>query len=335
MLVYSIIILSFIFGYIASYKFNYQFTIGVVKGFSALLLLFWIDKYRILNKLLLPSLLICFITVFTLLVYLYYPSILKEIYVFSMRHNATIMIGIRSFLNKQILMIFYKSLPLLIIPASLYTYRFFNKKISSWKDFFIMIFLLITLFLGGTRACMLASLVIFSINFITWLYNSKFGKLIVIPLFVLFCIAFGFLFFSLISEKTEESNKIKFANLDSYSDLIKKNPIVLFSGQGAGAEFYSKGREEMVVQTEWSYLELIRMFGLVGAVVIIMMFFYPLYLILKKKNKLFYSIPFFVGYLLYLIVGGTNPLLLGSTGMLALLTAYSYALNPCYEITKW
>ena len=31
-----------------------------------------------------------------------------------------------------------------------------------------------------------------------------------------------------------------------------------------------------------------------------------------------------LGYLLYLIVGGTNPLLLGSTGMIVLLVTYSF-----------
>jgi hypothetical protein len=143
------------------------------------------------------------------------------------------------------------------------------------------------------------------------------------------------LIFSLIAEKSEASNKIKFANLDSYSELLIKHPTILLSGQGAGSIFYSKGRHSMVVQTEWSYLEILRMFGIIGAAVIVVLFFYPLYLIYKKRKLLELWVPAFLGYVLYLFVGGTNPLLLGSTGMLIMLSAYSYALNPSYELKEW
>jgi hypothetical protein len=143
---------------------------------------------------------------------------------------------------------------------------------------------------------------------------------------VTFLLVFSVLIFSLISEKSEASNKVKFANLDSYSELLIKHPTILLSGQGAGSIFYSKGRRSMVVQTEWSYLEILRMFGIIGAAVIIILFFYPLFLIYKKRKILELWIPVFVGYRFYL--------LLGSTGMLVLLSAYSYALNPSYEMKE-
>lgn len=333
--VYLIIIISFTIGYAKDYQFDYSFTISVLKGFSLLILLLWIDKYNVIDKLIFPSLIIGIIVIFTSFVFFYKPHIFNILYDFFINHDATMMAGRRSFIGIGFVSFFYKSLPVLIIPASIYTYKFFYCTNAKRKDFLIMSLLLTALFLGGTRACMLAVIFISAFNLLLWLSHSNLGKLVLIPLLISFLFVFSILIFFLISEKNEESNKVKFANLDSYSDLLIKHPSILLSGQGAGSMFYSKGRDSMVVQTEWSYLEIIRMFGIFGGTLIVILFGMPLYLIYKKKKLLELWIPMFLGYLLYLFVGGTNPLLIGSTGMLVLLSAYSYALNPSYEIKKW
>jgi hypothetical protein len=333
--IYLIIVISFISGYVSLYKFDYSFTLGILKGFSSLILLFWIDKYRIIDRLTFPSLVICLIVIYTSIVFRYKPSLFNGLYAFFMSHDTTMMTGRRTFLGREFVSFFYKSLPVLIIPASIYTYKSINTKGQGLKYFIMMSLLLITLFLGGTRACMLAVVVIIAFNVLLRLSLSNLGKLLLIPIFVTFITIFSVLIFSLIAEKSEASNKIKFANLDSYSELLIKHPTILLSGQGAGSIFYSKGRHSMVVQTEWSYLEILRMFGIIGAAVIVVLFFYPLYLIYKKRKLLELWVPAFLGYVLYLFVGGTNPLLLGSTGMLIMLSAYSYALNPSYELKEW
>ncbi len=333
--VYLIIVISFIFGNFALYKFNFGYSINVIKGFSPLVLLFWIDKYRIINKMIFPSLVICSVVIFTFLAFQYNSALADVLYTFYMSHDATMMIGRRSFLGVKIIAFFYKTLPVLIIPFSLYSYRFFCTDGPKRKNFIIMLIILLTLFLGGTRASMLAGTLIFAIYFTLWLSKSNFGKLLIIPIFTAAIIGFSILFLSLILEKNEGSNKVKFADLNSYSDLIFKHPSILVVGQGPGSTFYSQGRKIMVPLTEWSYLEILRMFGVFGAIVIISLFFFPLLLIYRKRGKLKYWIPMFIGYLIYLIVGGTNPLLLGSTGMLVLLAAYSYSINPYYEINEW
>ena len=68
--VYFIIVISFISGYVAVYQFDYSFTLGILKGFSSLILLFWIDKYRIIDKLTFPSLVICVIVIYTSIVFI-------------------------------------------------------------------------------------------------------------------------------------------------------------------------------------------------------------------------------------------------------------------------
>jgi hypothetical protein len=335
LIIYLIVIISFIFGYLSLYNFDFRFTFGVVKGLSPIILLLWIDKYRIIKKMVFPSLLVCCIVIGTFLALKYKPTLANNLHLYFVNHSDTLMIARRTFLGIEIISLFYKSLPILLIPVSIYTYKFFNTKGEKLKNFVIMSLFLFTLFLGGTRASILAEIVIIAFNFFLWLYRSDLGKLVMIPILVASVTIFGILFFFLVSEKEESSNKVKFANLESYSDLMIKHPSILVLGQGAGSKFYSKGRNAMVVQTEWSYIEILRMFGLFGASVVIVLFLFPLYIFYKKRKVLLYWIPVFIGYLLYLFVGGTNPLLLGSTGMLVLLGAYSYARNPYYEINKW
>ena len=129
---------------------------------------------------------------------------------------------------------------------------------------------------------------------------------------------------NLISDKDEKSNAIKFSYLEAYSDLIVSHPSILILGQGAGSKFYSKDRKDMKFQTEWSYIEIFRMFGLFGFFYVLFLFFFPLFIIFKYRNIFEDAFPMMLGYLLYLIVGGTNPLLLGSTGMIVLLVTYSF-----------
>lgn len=335
MIILFIIIATFILGHLVVSRFDYRFALGVLKGFSTLILLLWIGKYRVIDKFIFPSLIISVVTILTFLTFQYKPNLAEELYKFYMTHDATVMVGERIFLDMNIMSVFYKTLPVLILPLSIYSYKFFSKEGGGTNNLVIMLLLLIAILMSGTRASMLAGILVFVINFIIWLYNSNMGKLVFIPIFFAFTLTFGFLTLSLIFEKGERSNKVKYANLDSYSELFIKHPAILITGQGAGSLFYSKGRNEMVVLTEWSYLEILRMFGLIGASVIIGLFIFPLYLIYKKRKILKFWIPIFVGYSLYLLVGGTNPLLLGSTGMLVLLAAYSYSLNPYYENAEW
>ena len=78
----------------------------------------------------------------------------------------------------------------------------------------------------------------------------------------------------------------------------------------------------MTTVTEWTYLELLRYFG-IFSLVIIYVFYRPLFQFWKHFNDdVAYAV--FWGYLAYLLIAGTNPLLLSSTGMLVLLIAYSY-----------
>lgn len=87
-------------------------------------------------------------------------------------------------------------------------------------------------------------------------------------------------------------------------------------------------------QTELSYLEIIRNYGLIGATVIIVLFFSPFMSIVNnKKISTYYKYSFSIGYLAYLFIAGTNPLLNCATGYLTLaLFAYMANHNVVLEV---
>ena len=69
-------------------------------------------------------------------------------------------------------------------------------------------------------------------------------------------------------------------------------------------------------------MELLRNYG-IGCVVIVAVLFKPLITFYKyrKDNLTFVML---VAYFAYMLVAGTNPLLISSTGMMMVLSAYSY-----------
>ena len=100
------------------------------------------------------------------------------------------------------------------------------------------------------------------------------AKYFIYPLLVLIGCAFLFLIFLLVTEKGEASNAIKFGHLPSYWQLFNDHPEYLLIGQGPATSFYTEGFHEMTLQTEWTYLELLRNYGLLS-LPILGVFAYP------------------------------------------------------------
>lgn len=237
----------------------------------------------------------------------------------------------RYFLGYKFINVFYRTIPLAIIPCSIFCYRLLFEDYHRKKNFLIFLIMALALFFSGTRANILSVLFI-AISFtIMRIRGGKVGKLISFLLFLLFCMASFVVLLIFLSEKTESSNLVKFGHLLSYIDLFENHPDIFFWGQGIGSLFYSSGFHGFVPQTEWSYIELFRYVGLLGGSFIICIYLYPLFLFFKNRSRLKYALPFGIGYAFYLGIAGTNPLLISSTGTLALLVAYSYAQNQYYQ----
>jgi hypothetical protein len=111
----------------------------------------------------------------------------------------------------------------------------------------------------------------------------------------------------------ETSNGIKITFLDRYFDIFSNMPILIF-GQGLGSYFHSS--RGLVSNSELTYLEIVRRFGLILSTIIFVMLLSPLTILITKKYRDYHYI--FLCYLFYLVISATNPLLMSSTGMLFL-----------------
>ena len=134
-------------------------------------------------------------------------------------------------------------------------------------------------------------------------------------------------------EEDEPSNLVKYAHLASYKKLFEANPEYLIFGQGPATEFYSEGFRGMAIRTEWTYIELIRNFGIL-CLPILYVIFLPMYKMLRVADKCDSALAIASSFFIYLIIAGTNPLLISSTGMLVLLSMYSFSekmMTQAYE----
>ena len=143
------------------------------------------------------------------------------------------------------------------------------------------------------------------------------------PLVYFLAIAFVVVLVLAATEEKEASNVVKFGHLTSYWQLFDEHAIYFLFGQGPGTAFYSEGFNQVVYKTEWSYLELLRCFG-IFSLGIVFVFFKPLVTFWKQRNLDDFTYCMFWSYLSYLAIAGTNPLIMSSTGMITLLMAYSY-----------
>lgn len=219
-------------------------------------------------------------------------------------------LGKRNFAGLELIMVHFRTAPIMIISVSYY----FIKTIHSLKIKNILLLLLqvTAIIFSASRGTMLFSFVSFFCILFRDYKNSFSRKL-------LFCfIIAGFLggLFLLkntsVFSRNEESNSIKHGHIESFVEYIDENPMVLLWGAGTGSFYYSKGFGKMTYQTEITYLDMIRYFGIFFTFLFIFVMGFP-----ARKNVM--NIPF----LAYFLDAATNPLIFCSTGMLAIALYYS------------
>lgn len=121
----------------------------------------------------------------------------------------------------------------------------------------------------------------------------------------------------LATQENEDSNEVKYENYESYIDDMSEKGHLIW-GAGVGSEFYAKGRGYKLSYSELSYLDILRMYGIPVGLYLIYLFFAPYFGLWKYQNRSIFLKRFCLGYVLFLILSGTNPLLLGSIGLTAL-----------------
>lgn len=285
---------------------NPEFAMGQIKAlmFSFLLPAFCLIEGDLLKKIVARiGLCIACIIFACYLVGLIDPASFAKLYVFMVEEKDLAIISVRQFLGFPIVAIFYRTAPVILFAMCYYLYG--NKK--GYKIFAAISFF--GLLFTGSRTPMLAALSLFLLYLSDRVKNIRLKMI----LFVLMLTALLVLVLLLLGDTNEESNMVKFGNVQSYYQALSNTPDLLF-GEGLGSTFYAMGRSEWVTHSELTYLDLIRIYGLPIAILFMLIVFYPVLHSFTQKSDLSDK-RYFIAYALYMVVAGTNPLLLSSTGM--------------------
>ncbi len=295
--------------------------------FFAILLITLSEKMALTKMFNYSSLVIVLITLGLYLILIFNTRMFGEMYKYFVMDKQVVVYALRDYGKTTLLMIFYKTSPLLVFPLSWYLYRILIEKRR--KALFVNILLLVltalTLYFSGTRANLVSLVLIVAFYFGYFLFKKSkiwfvwaLALAVLVALFMLPSVA-GLLF-----SKQEASNAIKFGYLSSYANYFDHHLLSLLFGQGIGGTFYASGLHRFVDVSELTYIELIRIWGIPISVIFFGILMAPLFTEIRP-GKITHL---FIAYLAYLFIAGTNPLLLSSTGMLVLVYVFTNTFLP-------
>ncbi len=296
---------------------------AVLTALAPMVLLPWIYRYNVLRLSVVPVCAVVCIVLFLYWLVIFVPRMEGVIYLYMCEHDHTIMLSRRAFLGFSLFGMYCKStvafLPVFAwVLYRLYTPSLRNAKVVACVLLFVHLFLI-----SGTRSTIVLPVFLAVVIFFLFYRNKRYLNYIMYPSALIAFVAFLFLLAMLLMEVGEHSNMVKYAHLQSYKELFADNPLFLLVGQGPGTAFYTAGFQKMSLKTEWSYVELVRNFGLFS-LFILYAFLRPLASLLRLSLKNDEALVVAITYIVYLVIAGTNPLLLSSTGMLVLLTMFGY-----------
>ena len=230
----------------------------------------------------------------------------------------------RNFLGYTINGLYFKAGSLIVFSFiyNLYQYKGPLKKLYS-------VILFLSLMVAGSRTPMLVQLMIL----LVYLYDKNIIGKFLTRLSVLVLVG-GLIMvtYLLATQKNEDSNEVKYGNFESYVDDIGDKGHLIW-GAGLGSEFFAKGRNTKLSYSELSYMDIIRIYGLPVGLCFIFLFFAPCFWLWKFYPRSLFLKRYCLGYVLFLILSGTNPLLLGSIGLTAL-SLFMVLVNKTSEMEK-
>ena len=209
---------------------------------------------------------------------------------------------------------------MLVVPAAYWGFRALRARKRS-VEFGLACVSLAALFLSGTRADMVVAIVLAS--FFLWQISRPIFA-VVIPVMVFLAFMGRQTLGQMVAVEpsggssgggvpdaatlTAQSNARKLEYLRTYADLFS-DPVAFVFGYGTGSCMPRADVTVCIPATELTYLDTIRIFGLVGALVYAFLFFYPLRRHLSRSHYLF------TGWLSYLAIAAVNPYIFSTNGM--------------------
>lgn len=299
-----------------------DFYLATIKGFSPLILLLWSPYYDVIKLSKWPAVLLCIIIWTLYILICVFEPFEYLIWKFASNNNDMIKMAHRTFLGFRVYGMNYTSIVTMIFVMFISYYTTFNNKKKRIRNILLLILTSFCYLISGTRATILTPFFLLGLGIYTTVTYKNKIKYFIYPILFLFLTIFGFLIITLALESNESSNAVKYGHILSYINLFDTNPEYLLWGQGPGAIFYSEGFNKWVPQTEWTYLELLRNYG-VFSLMILAVLVSPLFRLYQYRNNLF-VLGMGITYIFYLFMAGTNPILISSTGMLVILSIFSF-----------
>ncbi|SFA80072.1 hypothetical protein SAMN04515620_103101 [Collimonas sp. OK607] len=237
-------------------------------------------------------------------------------------------LGERNYGGINFYYIYFIASPMIMFLLAHEAWVFFEK--PSLRKFLLLMLPVIALFLSGTRANMLISVVgIFLVFF--WRRYKFMSLLYFLGLLFLFFIGISIFDFNVVADmlnSADASNAIKIGYLNSYFEIFL-DPATLLFGQGFNAHVWSQPfssmLEEGASKTELTYFEFLRVFGMVGVMAFVAIIYRLFSSIRAAPQNYQWLAP---GLLLYLFVSATNPYIFSSNGML-LIGLAAVAVSRC------
>lgn len=307
---------------------NYQFNTAIyfVLGFLYLFLQVYETKVyaqTIIKSFILSAIVVAILSSLLWILCMIFPVITTGLALFFATDETDaaafiFMITKRRILGFEFLRVYYCTAPCMICALGYYLLQqFINQK--KRNIFFILLFNF-ALVISGARANLLVVVLLNGGYMFCKLIKEK--KLATAFFIISIGSIFSLIFLMLmVSEKNDASIKVKALHKVSYMKIFTEHPYkMLFTGWGAGSEFYSSGFGKMTSTTELSFWETIRRYGLVSTILIFLFIWgRPIIFCLSNKMPTIYKIFFTITIVGYIFVACTNPFLLGSIGFCSLI----------------
>jgi hypothetical protein len=243
------------------------------------------------------------------------PAVYAGIYVFGPR-TGIVYVDNRDYgSGVRLLQVYFVTSPMLAISIAYYFNRARLALRARAATFFWVLFAVNVagMLLAGTRNNILIAALL---PILLWFLYARskgiaalLGLAAVTVLIALFAGQLGAFF-----DPTEVSNSSKLSLLRDYGRILS-DPQVLLLGQGLGA--YDQWQRGYLFVTEFTYLELVRNFGLIGAVVMLGLLLFPVgHAFAANRSRGDKAIA--VGFACYLLMCVSNPNLFSSMGILIL-----------------
>ncbi len=258
-----------------------------------------------------------------------FPAAFAALYAFTLEKGNAIIATSRQTLGLGVGMFYYKTSPLLVFPLAWYCGQLATPGRKRLFPLLCCAAFGTALILSGARANFLAAVFIVGF-FVLRSMRRRFGLPVALVMGLLAAVLFSDTVVVRLANPEEASNSIKLGHIDSYVQEFNRNPSVLVWGEGAGSAFYSEGFEDWTTVTELSYLELIRVFG----IPVTLFFLVGLFWI---SRRLFRQGQFGLGiaFISYLVICASNPLLISSTGFLAICAVWKEVERPSSAASAW